>query len=326
MNRLRESLLREFGLGGRIWRSLESLAASRHGRYQIATVALTEPDQSPLEPNAWHIMPGMMLLAVGLLLTFASNGSAALPQSRGSEHGSTTPRRSVGAPANETIAGLDAERRAIDLKTETEEINASGELSIFRQMAAATDPSKRLTPDEARYAKELQERDYAALKAMSDRPSRSIQEARSRLEASRLALARAQKVMTSGISEKAARWESPGFSRCKSLFGSRGATALKPEVDRGDVHCQFFWGLYTLSEARTSSDETAGWAMVFDAGRKGSPEGQYALASSYLSGSHGLAQDLDEATLWLRRAAEQGHPLAGFYLQLMPALRAQQGR
>jgi len=165
-----------------------------------------------------------------------------------------------------------------------------------------------LTPQEERYLAELQARDYDRIRQASKRPSRSLQEAQDRLAVAKRRLARAKAVMDKGMSSEIANWKSPGYARCEDVFQRGGDAELRAEAEKGDVHCQYFLGLRIASQATTDAESVRGWSMAFEAGEKGSPEGEYALGVAYLTGNNGKPQNISESMQWFRRAAGHGHP------------------
>jgi len=65
-----------------------------------------------------------------------------------------------------------------------------------------------------------------------------------------------------------------------------------------------------LAWIRDASEDDAEAVRLFRASAvQGHPEGEYGLAEMYIKGE-GVAQDYDEAILWLERAAEHGHARA----------------
>jgi len=90
---------------------------------------------------------------------------------------------------------------------------------------------------------------------------------------------------------------------------------------QGLAEAQFQLGnmyAYGLAAAPADGDGArlaAQW--YFEAARQGHVEAQYSLGILFLTGS-GVQQDEAEARRWIARAAAQGHPDAGGYLQASP--------
>ena len=64
-----------------------------------------------------------------------------------------------------------------------------------------------------------------------------------------------------------------------------------------------------VNESRTREEEIEGWALVYDAAEKGSPEGQFTLGIAYQEGKYGREKNSDEAMRWFKKAIESGNPL-----------------
>jgi len=216
------------------------------------------------------------------------------------------------------IRRLDSEREPLEFQGAIAEISAMRELGIYRVQAGVYDVSRRLTREEERYVAELQARDQEKVLRDSQRSSRSVREAQDRLAAARRRLARATAVTDKSLSVEAATWKSPGFARCGDILRNGGEPAIRSEVAKGDVHCQYLLGRRIASEGRTDAERARGWSMALEAGEKGSPEGEYALGGAYIVGSHGKERSRYEAIGWFQRAAKHGHP--GAVIDLVAAM------
>lgn len=65
----------------------------------------------------------------------------------------------------------------------------------------------------------------------------------------------------------------------------------------------------TLTDLSLTDSRNAMWGFL-NAAVRGHREAQYKLGLGYLNGEYGLERNFNQAELWLKKAAAQGHPLA----------------
>ncbi len=87
---------------------------------------------------------------------------------------------------------------------------------------------------------------------------------------------------------------------------TKAATALKKDVERGDVDAMRALGPMTIRGRGTAQDPQAGVALLRKAASLGSKEAERELARLYIVGTHGLPSDRAEGLKWYAVAASHG--------------------
>lgn len=116
--------------------------------------------------------------------------------------------------------------------------------------------------------------------------------------------------MGNGVAED----EKAGVEWMKRSAGQGNADAMY------HLGVAFTFGSQTPKFTQDADVEAAKW--YFEAARIGHKEAQYALGLMFLAGK-GVVQSQEEAAVWIRKAAEQGHPGAQSFVR---GIQAEAGR
>ena len=92
---------------------------------------------------------------------------------------------------------------------------------------------------------------------------------------------------------------------------------LQPLADAGNADAQFALGMIYAAGDEIPQDLPQALIWLRRAAEQGHPQAQYEFASFYIR--EGSNQDLAEAVKWLRRSAEQGYPRAQLTLGMLYA-------